>query len=421
MSMESNIQKETPVTPKFIINRNGIAELTLDIDCSLTVAHLRTVLTERLSDLSGNEQFIHSNGTPIHILDEQEIIIGELLLENSNIIFLKTKSMEELTTAPYTTKISQNKKSDNISHLQSTVLKRQQQTLPMTSTVPPLIPVTDTIMLKTKSETKSVPLSKALSSATLEVNNSNLSVTDMKRIISALKQNKTVKELRIISGCPHVIKILADVLKVNQTLTHLDILFGMNDDDCLLIANALIINRSLQYLKLSQNKITSKGCKAIGEMLKSNRTLIYLKICRNKLRDEGIQFICEALMINETLQHLDIYQTKMSTIGCASIAQMLRTNRTLTLIDIGDNNISDNGIIVIADALKYNNTLIELDAKWNKITKKGGLALINTLKSNRTLKTVKLQFNSMPQEVEKKIEQKAPQLKTTGLGICSIS
>ncbi|CAF3265652.1 unnamed protein product [Rotaria socialis] len=110
----------------------------------------------------------------------------------------------------------------------------------------------------------------------------------------------------------------------------------------------------------------------------------------------------------------------MSANGCAFVAQMLRMNQTLTLIDIGDNNLNDDDITVIANALKSNNTLIELDVKWNKISEIGALALINTLTVNRTLKTVKLQFNSMPQDVAVRINQNTPQLKTIGLGICSI-
>jgi hypothetical protein len=404
MSMASYFQKTTPIPPKFIINRDGVTQLTLGIDCSLTVAHLRTLLTERLSDLSENDQFIHSNGAPIHILDEQETIISELLLENSNVIFLKTKLTKEVMTAPNSTKLSQDKKSNKNTHLQSAVSQNQQETL----------------TFKSNSETKSVRLSDLLSSATLEVDNANFSHTDMKRIISGLKQNKKVKQLKAKSGDCDVIEILAEVLKTNQTLTSLDILSGMDDDGCVLIANALIINHSLEKLNLSRNEITSTGCKAIGEMLKTNRTLKYLNICRNNLRDKGIKFICDAVMINPTLCHLDIYQTKMSSNGCALVAEMLRVNRTLTLIDIGDNNISDNDITVIADALKYNNTLNELDVKWNNITERGALALIDTLKTNRTLKTIKLQFNSMPDDVKVQINQKASQLKTTGLDICSI-
>jgi predicted component of type VI protein secretion system len=64
--------------------------------------------------------------------------------------------------------------------------------------------------------------------------------------------------------------------------------------------------------------------------------------------------------------------------------------------------------------------LTELDVKWNQITERGALALIDTLTTNRTLTTVKLQFNKMPDDVKVQINRKAPQLQTTGLGICSI-
>jgi hypothetical protein len=304
MSMASDFRKKTPILPKYIINRNGIAELTLGIDCSSTAAHLRTLLTERLSDLSENEQFIHSNGAPIHILDEQETIISELLVENSNIIFLKPKLPKELTAASNSTTLLQNKTTDKSSYLQLPEGLHQPKTPGTASSM--VSPVDITITVKNNSETQSVLLSHLLSSATLEINNNNLSPTDMKRIVSALKQNKTVKELKILFGCRHIIEILLEVLNVNQRLASLDISFGMTNADCILIANALISNHTLQKLSLSRNEITSAGCKAIGKMLKSNKTLTYLKICRNKLYDEGIKFICDALMINQTLCELDI-------------------------------------------------------------------------------------------------------------------
>ena len=409
--MGNDFQKETSITARLIINRNGVAELTLNVDCSLTVAYLRSILTERLSDISENEQFIHSNGAPIHVLDEKETIISELLLENSEVVFLKTKQMKEM---------SQNNETYNTASLQQTVRQEQQQTSPKSSTLLPLVPVIDTVTMKTESGTKPVPLSEILSSTSLKIENETCSITDMKRIVSALKKNKTVKELALVSTCRYVIEILAEVLKVNRTLTGLDITYEMNDADCILIANALTVNRSVRDLKLSRNEITSKGCQAIAEILKSNKTIKYLEICRNNLRDEGVKFICEALMINKTLRQLDISQIQISISGCALVAQFLRINQTLTLIDIGDNDLGDDGIIMIADALKYNNTLRELYSKSNKITTRGALALVDTLKTNRRLTTVKLHFNSMSREEAVEINKKAPQLKTTGYDICHI-
>ncbi|CAF1199712.1 unnamed protein product [Adineta steineri] len=418
MGIASYFWKTTPILPKYIINRNGIDELTLGIDCSWTVTYLRTLLTERLSDLSENEQFIHSNGAPIHILDEQDTIVNELLLENSNIISLRSKLSRELLPATNSTTLVQNRTTDMSSHLQ---LSERQYQQTMSSTASPIIsPSNITITIKDNSKTKSISLSHLLSNVTLEIDNSKLSPTDMKLIVSTLKQNKTVKELKIISGCGHVIEMLVEVLKANTKLTSLDISLGMNNAECILIADALMMNHTVQKLSLSQNGITSVGCKTIGQMLKSNKTLTYLNICRNKLYDDGIKFICDALMTNQTLRQLDICQTNMSSSGVQLVGQMLRVNQTLTLIDISDNNIGDNDITVIANALKFNNTLTELDVKWNQITEKGALALIDILTTNRTLTTVKLQFNKMPDDAQVLINRKAPQLKTTGLGLCLI-
>ncbi|CAF3265635.1 unnamed protein product [Rotaria socialis] len=131
------------------------------------------------------------------------------------------------------------------SYVEPTVLKNQQRSSTIADVVTPRIPFVDTVTLKSESGEKTVLLSSLLSNATLEVDNKNLSPTDMKRIVSALKQNKKVKQLRVVSDCHHVIGILVEVLNVNRTLTDIDLSFGMNDDDCVFIANTLINNSSL--------------------------------------------------------------------------------------------------------------------------------------------------------------------------------
>lgn len=317
------------------------------------------------------------------------------------------------------TMLQQNPILSDDSNLQSAGLRTSQQTLGMSGTANSLTPIVDTITFKNESEPKL--LSDLLSEESLAISNDSLSSTDMKRIVEGLKQNKKVNSLMVALGCHYVIEILVEVLKVNQTLTYLLISGDMNDADCILVANALVFNNTLQTLSLRENKITAIGCEAIAEMLKSNTTLMSLDICRNTLRDEGIKLICDALIINQTLRQLDIYQTEISVKGCAMVAHMLRINGTLTSLDIGDNNIGDDGIIAIASVLKDNNALIVLGSKWNKITESGALALIDTLKTNRTLQTVWLQHNDMPNDVEKEIHKKASQIQTTGFRLCPIS
>lgn len=414
LGISNYFRKTTPILPKYIINRNGVNELTLNIDCSSTVAQLRVLLAERLSDLSENEQFIHSNGAPIHLIDEQDTIVSELLLENSNIICLKSKLAKTTSANFNSTDSLKNRATDKSTYDYEQNLMKSRSTTRISLSANKLITIAN------GSETKSILLSDLLSQNTLEIDNKKISSSDMKLIICGLYKNKYVKELKVSSGCHDIMEILVDILQVNTTLTSLYISNDVNDAECTAIAHALIKNSFLQKLSLRQNGITSTGCKAIGEMMKSNKTLTSLDICRNKLYDDGIKFICEALMVNHTLNKLDIYQTKMSSNGVQSIARMLQMNHGLTTIDIGDNNISDNDITVIANALKLNTTLRKLAVKWNQITEKGALELIDVLKTNKTLTTVQLQFSKITDDVATRLSRQAPQLQITGLGICSI-
>ena len=405
----SSYFRKTTIVPKYIINRNGVNELTLNIDCSSTVAQLRVLLAERLSNLLEDEQFIHSNGAPIHFLDEQNTIVSELLLRNSNIICLKSKLTK---TSPVNFNWTDSLK-NTYDNEQS--LMESPSTTQITSLAHKYITITN------NSETKSILLSDLLSQKTLEIDNQKISSSDMILIIYGLEKNKSVKELKIYSSCHDILETLVNVLKVNTILTNLQISGGINNIECIEIVRALTNNSCLQKLSLRRNEITSTGCEAIGEMLKSNKTLTNLDICRNKLCDDGIKFICEALMVNHTLKELDIYQTKISSNGVQYIARMLQMNHGLTAIDIGDNNINDNDITVIANALKLNKKLRKLAVKWSQITEKGALELIDALKINKTLTTVQLHFSKIPEDVATQLSRQVPQLKFSGLGICSVS
>ena len=393
--------RKVSFSPKYIIHRNDKVELTLGFDGSSSVAHLRSVLADRLLDLSDNEQFIHSNGAPIHILDEKDTTVKELLLDNSNVILLRTRANDS-------------------SVLTSTIRPNEPKTSDTSSAVSLSTKPSDAVTLETETGTTFVRISELLSNSSVTLDTAKLSRTDSQRVVSALKQNKQVKQLTIQSDCQCVTEILAEVLLINQTLTKLSVSGYMDDDNCILISKALIVNRKVEALDLRSNKITSIGCKAISEMLKSNRTLTSLSVCRNNLGDEGIKHICEALLLNETLSRLDIYQTKMSKSGLIPVADMLKSNQTLIWLDIGDNNVGDRGIAIISNALQDNKTLIELCTKWNKITTVGASTLGDMLKTNRTLKRIKLQFNSMSQEEEIEMHKNAHQLETIGIGICSI-
>ncbi|CAF0902197.1 unnamed protein product [Didymodactylos carnosus] len=73
----------------------------------------------------------------------------------------------------------------------------------------------------------------------------------------------------------------------------------------ILLAQALLINTSLEYLLVSNNDdITDQSVNAITEMLKQNRILTWLNLCNNDISKNGKLRIEQAANINKTCNDL---------------------------------------------------------------------------------------------------------------------
>jgi Ran GTPase-activating protein (RanGAP) involved in mRNA processing and transport len=103
-------------------------------------------------------------------------------------------------------------------------------------------------------------------------------VEDIKNLSDALKVNQTLTNLDlsfdgIYSG--EGIKILSDTLKVNQTLTTLDLsrnLLGKNVEDIKNLSDALKVNQTLTTLDLYGNDLGENDL--IGLSLRENLKII---------------------------------------------------------------------------------------------------------------------------------------------------
>ena len=95
------------------------------------------------------------------------------------------------------------------------------------------------------------------------------------------------------------VKAVAEALKVNTTLTCIELAYNKIDDGrAKAIAEALKVNTSLTEIYLGENKIGDKGAKAIAAALKVNTSLtstIYLYF--NNIGDEGKAALREAKQV----------------------------------------------------------------------------------------------------------------------------
>ncbi|CAF1063913.1 unnamed protein product, partial [Didymodactylos carnosus] len=159
------------------------------------------------------------------------------------------------------------------------------------------------------------------------------------------------------------------------------------------LAEALKVNSTLTQLDLGSNQISDRG-EALAEVLKVNSTLTKLNLYSNQITDRGGKALAEALKVNSTLTQLYLGFNQISDRGGEALAEALKVNNTLTQLDLERNQISDRGSEVLATALKLNNTLAQLNLSWNQISERGGEALADALKIFRVtnVKERQIQF-----------------------------
>jgi Ran GTPase-activating protein (RanGAP) involved in mRNA processing and transport len=140
-------------------------------------------------------------------------------------------------------------------------------------------------------------------------------------ISNMLKVNNTLQVLNLKGNAMgNNGELMADALKVNGSLTSLDISncgFGF-DEDCIRLSEALAQNNSLTELKLDNNRISTSN--VLFGSLKVNSSLKTLSIKSILLSTEGVNSLCDALTVNRTLTELDLGSNR---IGVQSLKELM--------------------------------------------------------------------------------------------------
>ncbi|MGC6403927.1 MAG: hypothetical protein ACON5A_01610 [Candidatus Comchoanobacterales bacterium] len=111
--------------------------------------------------------------------------------------------------------------------------------------------------------------------------------------------------------------------------------------------------------------------KKLAEVLKENGMLTHLDLTSHNIGDDGAIALAEALKENSTLTELVLQYSNIEDKGAMALAEALKEkNRTLTHLDLLNNNIGDKGAMALAEASKKNDTLKVINLKYNlKINK----------------------------------------------------
>ena len=156
-----------------------------------------------------------------------------------------------------------------------------------------------------------------------------------------------------------------------------------------------IAKTSIKFLNLSRNGITKEGAKILADVLKNNNTIQTLDLSGNKLGVSGTKAIAISLQTNTSLQHLNLYSNKVDVDGARALKDTLVANDTLSYLDVGSNRLRENGIIAIAEGIVGNKTcaLRSIGLRFNFVTDDAAQKFLTTVIGHSKIETIYLRNN----------------------------
>jgi hypothetical protein len=194
--------------------------------------------------------------------------------------------------------------------------------------------VTYTVITEDNMRVLSAALKTTSTLTSLQFTRCDLVNNKMKLLSDGLRHNNTLKSLKIEYNNSSM-SDLCDTLKVNSSLTKLDLTNSYtNDEEAIHIADMLERNTSLAFLSLASNKLENAGISCICQAMAKNKSVLELRLESNKCGVEGMTSIKHMLTLNNTLRHFNISFESDSKKSIELLYEGLKANTTLSNIAI---------------------------------------------------------------------------------------
>ncbi|XP_055501429.1 NACHT, LRR and PYD domains-containing protein 3-like isoform X2 [Leucoraja erinacea] len=169
-------------------------------------------------------------------------------------------------------------------------------------------------------------------------------------------------------------KELTSAMRVNRTLTHLDLSSNVIQDTGMNVLSMALMDPScsIQSLRFSDTKLTPTCCEKLANVLITNQTLRELDLSMNALGDSGVQALSIALKNPRCqLETLGLKQTSLTDGCCNKLMAALCTTQTIACLDLSENSFTDCSIRSISSLILTCGTLVDLGLEQNQFTTNG--------------------------------------------------
>lgn len=175
---------------------------------------------------------------------------------------------------------------------------------------------------------------------------------------------------------------------------------GLNDNEAVVVADALQSNKSLKRFAAFGNRFGEIGGLAFVKVLQANTNLRELGLSSNIIGDKAVIAIAEALASNSTLRELRLSNTGVGDISAVALANALKTNISLSVLRLDRNQIKHIGAIALADTIAtHNKTIQSLWLNSNHFGDEGGKAFVRMIEVNSSLKCLMMDNNELTNEL----------------------
>eukprot|EP01063_Lacrimia_lanifica_P035846 TRINITY_DN6948_c0_g1_i1.p1 TRINITY_DN6948_c0_g1~~TRINITY_DN6948_c0_g1_i1.p1 ORF type:complete len:341 (+),score=129.47 TRINITY_DN6948_c0_g1_i1:73-1095(+) len=220
-------------------------------------------------------------------------------------------------------------------------------------------------------------------------------------------------------GCVDKVAAVVAALDRNQADTVLlqGGQFGsVTDDDCQVLADALVTNTSVTHLDLSMNRIGDAGARALAAALERGDALMDVRLDGNFITAEGVEALCRAVEQSVSLTKLDLSSNEFGHEGAAALAAMFRrcehpppllalhargagiddlaardlidavqSHSQLTALHLSGNQLSDAAVPPLCNLIAHSPSLLDLNVANNAFSDDGVRQLVDTICATRTL------------------------------------
>ena len=191
-----------------------------------------------------------------------------------------------------------------------------------------------------------------------------------------------------LSNCSLHGKEMMKIIHISKYLKGLDISSNtITDKEASKLAEAIKFSR-LQYLNISECQLQTNGLLNICNSIKKITTITCIDFSGNKIGSYAAELLAEAIIINETLQKLILSNCNLDAIGIMHIVVAIKQLSTLTHLDFKCNWIPEKAFLTLAEAISENN--MEYLDLYNCLTDGDISVLVVAIANCRTLRHINI-------------------------------